>query len=46
MSQENVERVRRGYEALNRGELRPESFDAECPEAIPNPRRAATGRKA
>jgi ketosteroid isomerase-like protein len=29
MSQENVERVRRGYEALNRGELRPESFAAE-----------------
>jgi ketosteroid isomerase-like protein len=28
MSQENVERVRRGYEALNRGELRPESFGA------------------
>jgi ketosteroid isomerase-like protein len=29
MSHENVERVRRGYEALNRGELRPESFGAE-----------------
>ena len=29
MAQENVERVRRGYEALNRGELRPESFGAE-----------------
>src|SRR3954451_5805828 len=29
MSQGNEERVRRGYEALNRGELRPESFGAE-----------------
>jgi ketosteroid isomerase-like protein len=29
MSPENVERVRRGYEALNRGELQPESFGAE-----------------
>jgi ketosteroid isomerase-like protein len=29
MSQENVERVRRGYKALNRGELHPESFGAE-----------------
>jgi ketosteroid isomerase-like protein len=29
MSHENVESVRRGYEALNRGELRPERFGAE-----------------
>ena len=29
MSQENVEAVRRGYEMLNRGELRPESFGPE-----------------
>jgi ketosteroid isomerase-like protein len=29
MSEGDIERVRRGYEALNRGELRPETFGAE-----------------
>ena len=42
MSQGNVEIVRRGYEALNRGELRPESFGPEFEIVEP---RSNLGRK-
>jgi ketosteroid isomerase-like protein len=44
MSSKNVERVRRGYEALNRGELRPEGFSAEFEVVEPSEQPGAETR--
>jgi ketosteroid isomerase-like protein len=44
MSRENVERVRRGYEALSRGELRPETFSAEFEVVEPSEQPGAETR--
>src|SRR5436190_20408379 len=45
MSQQNVERVRRGYEALNRGELRPESLGAKFEIVAPHDQPGAETRR-